>query len=219
MKTNDVFADEVPVDRPARCESLVVVAVAVCSDVVGECVEPHVGNVVGIPRQGNTPFQRLAADRKVVEASLDEAEHFIATEVGHDCVWVLVVPVEQSLFESRQAEEVVLFFHIVGGCLVNRAVSTFELFVGVIRLARHAVAALVHVELDIASVVARLQQFSYAYFVTLFGGANEVVVPHVEALPCVGIQRGNFIDELVGCLAGGVCVLLHFQPVFIGAGQ
>ena len=50
MKSNDVFTDEVPVSWPALGELLVVGAVAVGSDVVGERIKPHVGDVLVVPR-------------------------------------------------------------------------------------------------------------------------------------------------------------------------
>ena len=62
METNDVFADEVVVNRPTLRECCVVGAITKRSDVVGKCVEPHVGNVRRIPRKGNAPSERLAAD-------------------------------------------------------------------------------------------------------------------------------------------------------------
>ena len=94
MESNDVFADEVPVHRPALGELLVVGAVAMGSDVVGECIKPHVGHVLVVPRQGNAPFKGLAAHRKVVEPTFDEPDYFVAAKVGRDCIGVFVIPVE-----------------------------------------------------------------------------------------------------------------------------
>ena len=69
---------------------------------------------------------------------------------------MLGVPVEQSLLEAREPEEVVLFFDEGGGALVDGAVAVDELFFHEVRLACHAVLPAIHVEFDVASVEARL---------------------------------------------------------------
>ena len=45
MKTNDVFSDEVMINRPPFIECVGIGAIANSSDVVGKCIEPHVGNM------------------------------------------------------------------------------------------------------------------------------------------------------------------------------
>ena len=219
VESDDVFADEVPVDRPLRGELLVVGAVAVGGDVVGECVEPDVGDMLFVPRQGNAPLQRLSTDREILQAAFDEAGHFVAAKAWHDRVGMLLVPLEQPLLKARKAEEVVLFFDVGGLRLVDRAVAVGELVLHVVGLASNAVVPAVHIELDVAGVVARLQQFLHAALVAVFGGANEVVVLHVESLPRVGVERRDLVDELARCLARGVGVLLHLEAVFVGARQ
>ena len=102
---------------------------------------------------------------------------------------------------------------------MNWAIAVDEFFFDVIGLARHAVVTAVNINFDVARVVTSLQQLEHATLVAIFGGANEVVVLHVELLPRVGIQRGDFVDKLAGRLAGGVGVLLYFEPMFVGAGQ
>ena len=104
-------------------------------------------------------------------------ECFVAAELGDDGAGVRGVPVEQSLLEAAEAEEVVLFLVVLDRSLVDLAqVARVEFVVGVVLLARDAVLALVDVELDVAGVVAALQQLGDADLVALLGGADEVVV-------------------------------------------
>ena len=85
METNDVFANDVVIDGPPLLEHLVIGAVANCGDVVGKCVEPHVGNVRVIKRKGNAPRQCLSADREILQALLNEAKYFIHAVIGNNC--------------------------------------------------------------------------------------------------------------------------------------
>ena len=94
-----------------------------------------------------------------------------------------------------------------------------QLVVGVVLLAADAVLAAVHVELDVAGVVAALQQLDHGDLVARLGGADEVVVGDVEPLPGVGELRGDLVGELLRRLADGLGGLLDLEAVLVGAGE
>ncbi len=94
-----------------------------------------------------------------------------------------------------------------------------QLVVGVVLLAGDAVLAGVRVELDVAGVVAALEEFGDGGLVARLGGADEVVVGDVQALPGVGEQRGDRVDELLRRLPGGLGGLLDLEAVLVGAGD
>ena len=147
-------------------------------------------------------------------------KRLVAAELGDDRLGVRGVPLEQAVLEAAEAEEVVLLLVVLHLDLVDRAqVAVDQLVVGVVLLAGHAVLALVHVELDVAGVVAPLQQLADAHLVALLGGADEVVVGDVQLLPRLLVQRGDRVDELLRRLAGGVGRVLHLLAVLVGAGE
>ncbi len=130
------------------------------------------------------------------------------------------VPVEEAVLEPRQAEEVVLLLEVVDRPLVDRAqLAVDQLVVGVVLLARHAVLAAVEVELDVAGVVAALQQLDHGALVPRFGRADEVVVGDLEAPPCLDELRGDPVGELLRRRAGGLGGLLDLEAVLVGAGE
>ena len=116
-------------------------------------------------------------------------------------------------------EEVVLLGDQLHGAAVDGAVAVDEVGLGVVRLARHAVEALVGAELDVAGVVAGLEQPLDGPVVAGLGGADEVVVGDVEQLPRVP----EALDGLVGPLprrdAVGLGRPLDLQAVLVGAGE
>ena len=165
---------------------------------------------------------RGAADREVAQAAADEAERLVAAELGHRS------PSGAAAYQSssrswnrREAEEVVLLLEVLDGPLVDRAqvAGRIELVVGVVLLARHAVLALVDVELDVAGVVATLQQLGDGGLVARLGGADEVVVGDVQPLPRLVEQRGDRVGEVLRRQARGLGGLLDLQAVLVGAGQ
>ena len=140
--------------------------------------------------------------------------------VGLDRPWVGGVPVEQSVLEAAEAEEVVLLLVRVDQPLVDRAqVAGQQLVVGVVLLAGDAVLAAVHAELDVAGVVAALQQLDDGGLVARLGGADEVVVGDVQPVPGVGELGRDLVAELLRGLAGGLGGLLDLETVLVGAGE
>ena len=195
------------------------ISVSQRSDVVAESVEPDVRDVLVVPGERDTPREAGAADAEVEQTLLDEADDFVHAIVGNDRTRVVGVPLQESVAVARQAEEVVLLFHLVDRLLVNGAVPVLEVVVDVVGLAWHAVQAAVGVELDVAVVVTSLQKFLHTASMPVFGRADEVVVANVESFPGVGEQRSDRVGKGLwshSCRVGG---LLDLEAVFVGSGQ
>ena len=127
----------------------------------------------------------------------------------------------QALLVAAEAEEVVLLLER-GDRLarVDRAVAAVDqLALLVVRLAGDAVRALVGVELDVAVVLDPLQQRLHGGVVAGLGGADEVVVGDVEAVPRLPEAGGVAVGLLLGRDAGRLGGLGHLQAVLVGAGE
>ncbi len=224
MLAHDVLADQVVVGRPPVAVGVGAVSEADGREVVGERVEPHVGDVLRVPRERNAPFERGAADREVAQAALDQPDRLVAAMFGCERLGVSCVPVEEAVLETREAEEVVLLLEVLDGALVDRAavggaVDGDQFVVGVVLLAGHAVLAGEGVELDVAGVVAALQQLGDGGLVARFGGADEVVVADVESFPGRRELRSDVVGEGLRRDSGSFGCLLDLEAVLVGAGD
>ncbi len=94
-----------------------------------------------------------------------------------------------------------------------------QFVVGVVLLAGDAVLAGERVELDVAGVVAALQEFGDGGLVAGFGGADEVVVGDVQALPGLGELRCDRVGERLRVETRGLGGLLDLEAVLVGAGE
>ena len=108
VEAQDVLADEVVVDGPPLGEARVVGRVADRGAVVEQRVDPHVRDVLRIPRQRHAPVDRRAAHREVLQTAADEAEHLVQPRLGLHRVGMLGVVREQPVGVARELEEVVL---------------------------------------------------------------------------------------------------------------
>lgn len=70
---------------------------------------------------------------------------------------MLVVPLQQSILETAEPEEIVLLFEVIDRAFVNRAQAAIQQFIiGEVLLTSHAVLAGVRVKFNVARVVAAL---------------------------------------------------------------
>ena len=105
-------------------EPLRVGAVADGGDVVGQGVEPDVGDVAGVPRQRDAPAQRRAADREVLQARADEAEHLVALGLGLDEVGCCSYQSSRRSVVAGEPEEVVLLLQLDDGAAAGGVVPS-----------------------------------------------------------------------------------------------
>src|ERR1700690_545325 len=85
MKANNLLADHVDVSRPEALELRlplrIIARVADPAHVARQRVVPHVEHVLRIARPRNSPFDRLSADRNVLQPGRNEALHFVEAKI------------------------------------------------------------------------------------------------------------------------------------------
>jgi hypothetical protein len=146
-----------------------------------------------IPRNVDSPVELFlrARDRKVFETATNERDDLVAGRFRLDELWVLLIEVEQRLGEFAELEEVVCFLKALDRSGVNGTnglaevvtLAVDEVGFGFVFLAANAVVALVRTAIDEPGVVEVLKKLLNVALVTLFGGANEVLVVDINRAP------------------------------------
>ena len=182
VEAQDVLREQVPDRRPERRDQVLAGArIGQRAEVVDEGVRPDVGDRIRIPRDRDAPRLAGAADREVLEATLDEAARLVRPESRQDEVGALV-QLEQLLLEGREAEEPVALLDPLRHGVVLGALAVDEIVLGLERLAADAVQPGVHVLVDVPVVVQRLQESLHEPLVLFVARADEEVVRRIEAL-------------------------------------
>ena len=120
---------------------------------------------------------------------------------------------EQPVLVAREPEEVVLLGHVLDRRAVDRAAQAVdELVFLVVELAADAVEALVGVELDVAGVVDPLEELLHRAVVAGLGGADEVVVGDVEAVPGLAEEGAVAVGPLAGVTPCASAARWIFRP-------
>ncbi len=211
------LAEQVVRGAPAGRERCRVAAVAGHREVVDERVVPDVEDVPGVPGHRHTPREGGAGDGDVAQPSSDEPQGLVALGDGSDEVGVAVVVVQEALLERAELEEVVVLLHLDHRSPVHGAVAVDQLVLGVVVLARDAVQARVGSQLDEPVVVDPLEELLDDGVVARLGGADEVVVGDVEALPRLLEAGRRAVRPLLGGGPVGLGRLHDLGAVLVGA--
>src|SRR5690625_2980448 len=215
VRLEDVLGDEVLHARPvALLEALRHQG----RPVVDERVEPHVGDVVLVPGQGDAPGHPRARPRdgEVANRLAQYAQDLVPVPPGPDQIGVLRDVLLQPGAVLLHPEEVVLLAAVLGDDAMVGALAVDELLLGVVALAGNTVEAAVLAEVDVAGVVDALQDLLDDLLVAVLAGADEVVVADAQVFPDILEACGDLVGVLPRAHAGGLGCLLDLLAVLVG---
>jgi hypothetical protein len=181
-------------------------------------VEPDVDGLLGVAGKRNAPRLALPGNRDVLEARLQQAQHFVAADIGSDDQRPRADPVEDRVAVCAQPEEVVALFgrdQLEGRML--HAVPVDDLGAGLELLAPRAVQPLVlgFEQVGGMPLPDALEQCRDRARVPRLRGANPVVVRAAEAAPVLGECSGHAVDPRMRRDAGARGRLDHRLAVLV----
>ena len=169
------------VGGPPRLKFIFVRAVTRRRDIIQQRIEPDIGHVIGIEGQIDPPaHSRLRPrDAQVVERFSQKSEDLVLAVFGLDETGVSVDVIDELLLVLAHLEEIIL---LLDPLHVAELAGVLFLF-GDETLFGHRIPAFILVGIDVALVVDVLQHFLHNGLMTVFGGADKVVVPDLEPFP------------------------------------
>lgn len=188
METKDVLPNQVNISGPiAQIFAVVIGQIAERGDIVGQCVNPDVNDVLRIARNLDSPVKCAAGNAQILQTRLEEVvDHLVAAGFRLDEIRIGFDVLQQSVLILGQAEEVVLLPHFFDLTPTVRTEIPFVCLALCLRpegFIRHTVIALVLSQIDVSLVKQALENFLDDLFVARLGGANEIVIGNIELFP------------------------------------
>jgi hypothetical protein len=187
-------------------------------------VEPDVDHVPLVPGNGDAPGDAGAADAQVLqEAALaaggHELLHLVQPEIRLDELRVLLVELDQPVLVGLEPEEIALLLQLHQ--LVGQPLGLHLLGLGLgdVGLVADRVEPLVGVLVDVAGALQLEEALLDHRLVLGVGGAHEVVVGDLHALPEPLEIGHDFVGQGLGGHAPGGGGLLDLLAVLVGAGE
>ena len=196
-----------------------IAVIAQSSDVVGQGVQPHIGDMLGIKTYGNAPVKGGSGYAEILKARKQEVvHHLILPGYRLDKFRVLVDVVDEPRSVLAHAEEISL---LLGRLYLAAAVGTLAVHQLGLRekgLAGGAVKALVVSLINISLIVKALENLLNLGLVVLVRGADELIIGGVHQVPDPLNLRRSLVHKLLGRHPCGLSLLLDLLTVLIGAG-
>ncbi len=222
VEAHDFLADHVHVSGPVVFELLLLFFVRRTepnrADVIRKRVEPDVDHVLRIVRYRDAPLEGAAADRQVAQPAAHERRHFVPPRLRPDELRILLVVLQQLVFEGRELEEIILFVDRFGRAVAQRARLARPRGIHV-QVVEDAVLSGVRPLVDVSAVAQAAEQFLHTALVLGIGGADELVVAGTDVVGSGAECRGHLVAPSFRVFSFGPGRAFHVHAVFVGAGQ
>ena len=112
MEANDIFTDQMKICRPVFLEQFTVIAIAVVAkagDIVGQCIQPYIGNMLRIKGNRNAPGEGGSGYAQILQTRKQEiVHHLVLSGYRLDELRMLVDVRNQAVCVFAHFEEVSL---------------------------------------------------------------------------------------------------------------
>src|SRR5215469_7798231 len=182
-------AGPVPVEVP-----IFAVTPAQGSYVVGERIPPDIDCMRRVARNRDTPLDRNAAYREILEPAGDERDDFVAASLGLNEVGPRSVELEQGVLHLGKLEEIAFLGDAVQRLFMDRTQRLAGVVVDFLELiAIAAVPAVVFALVDVSAVLQRRPKLLDSLLVVRIRGSHPPVVFNAE----MGKSLFELLNDLV----------------------
>ena len=150
---------------------------------------------------------------------VNESQCFISFSCRLNEIRVSGVPVFQRLFVSAQLEEIVFFGYVLYRSTVNWTISVIQISFAEIGLTADAIQAFVCLKVNVAVVIAGLQQLLHSCIVSFFARSDEIVIRYLELVPSVLKSNYRSISPFDWGTVIFFSCTLNLKSVLIGPGE
>src|SRR5215207_9077284 len=198
MKSGNSLADNVKVCRPEPLEPGV--RKPGRREIVDQRIEPDVDGLFGIAGEGNAPWLPQPRNRDVLEATLEQPQHFIAPDRGLDAQVAAVDKLEELVGVSAQIKKVISLSRwnqFQSRMLDTAAIDDLAVLLEL--LATSAVQPLVfgHIQIGGVALLYAAQQLRNGAEVAWLRRPDPVIVAALEPGPEVGETGSHRVDPLL----------------------
>ena len=222
MEADDILPDQVEVGGPISFIQLPVTAVTVIAqtgDVIGQCVQPHIGHMLRIEIYRDPPLEGGAGYAEVLEPGEEEiVHHLIFPGYGLDKVRVAVDMLDQPVGVLAHTEEVGLLLSRLDRASTVGTLAVHQLGLREKGFAGSTVQPFIIAFIDIALIVQLLEDLLHLGLMVCVRGADELIIGGVHQIPDPLDLPGHVIHEGLRRHPGRLRLQLDLLPMLVRTG-
>ena len=222
METDDVLADKMQVCRPVFLEQIAALPVTFITDsgdVVGEGIQPYIGDMLRIEAYRDSPGKGGPGHTEILQSRKQEVvHHLIFSGYRLDKFRMLVDVFDQLRSVLAHLEEVSFLLCRLHLPSAVRAFAVHQLGFGEERFAGCTVETFIVSLVDVSLVVELFEDLLHLLLMVVVGGADEFVIRSIHEIPDSLDFRGHLVYELLGRDACFLRFQFDLLPVFVCSG-
>ena len=223
VETDDILSDQMKIRRPVLLIQVRGVAVSIVTDpcdIVAQCIEPHIYDMIRIKIHRNAPFEAGAGNAQILKARKKEVvHHLVLAGLRLNELRMRIDMIDQALCILLHAEEIRILILLMHGSAADRAlVAVHNLRSSVKCLALRAVHALIRAQINISLIIKLFENLLNLSLMILIRRADEAVIGGIHLIPDSLDFSCRFINKLLRRLAGLCCSFLNFLTMLIRTG-
>ena len=129
METDNILTDQMQVCRPVFLKLVSAVSVAVIADtgnIVGQRIQPYIGNMLWIERYRNTPVKGSSGYTQILKSWKKEVVHHLILSGNRlDKLWMRINVLDQLRCIFAHTEEICLFLCRLNLSAAVRALAVY----------------------------------------------------------------------------------------------
>ncbi len=220
MEADDFLAYQMDIGWPELLELLRIIQITNRSQVVGKGIEPYIDNMLVINRHRNTPVKGGTGNAEILHALIDEINHFVATGYWLYKVRIFLDILQQAVCVFANLEEICFLRNLLDSTVAIWAAAIFiQLMLSPVAFAWSAVKASVGTFVNIPLGVNAAEDFLHNLLVTLFRGADKIIIGDIQQLPQVLETSHDRVYVFNRGNALLLSLLLNLLAVLVTAGK
>ena len=221
METDDIFSDQVQVCRPVFLKQLTAVAVTVIADtcdIVGQCIQPYIYDMLVIKVDRNAPFEGCSRYTQILQTRQQEVvHHLVFSGYRLDKLRMCIDMFNQTVCIFAHFKEICLLLRRLYLTSAIRAFAVYELRLRPEGLARRTVQSLVRALVNIPLLIQLFENLLYLQLMLRIRCTDKFVIGRIHQIPDTTDLACNLINMLLWCDPGCFGLQFDLLTMLIGA--
>ena len=201
METNDILSDQMQVSGPQLRKLLRAVSIRIVPDprdIVGQRVQPHIGNVLRIKVYRDSPLEGCSGYTQILKSRKKEVvHHLVLAGYRLDKLRMRVDVLDQTIRIFAHFEEICFLFRRLHLAPAVRTFPVHKLGLREERLARRTVHSFIMPLVNVSLFIQLFENLLHLLLMILVRRADEFVIRRVHQIPDALDLRGYIIYKFL----------------------
>mmetsp|Transcript_25233 Transcript_25233/g.54351 ORF Transcript_25233/g.54351 Transcript_25233/m.54351 type:complete len:211 (-) Transcript_25233:520-1152(-) len=198
-----------------KVRSLLHVGITQCTHVIRQGINPHIHDMIIIPRNRHAPIKRRSTNTQISQPSLDKRNNLILPRLWRNKIRMRLVILKQLIFILAQLEKVRIFLLQPLNLRTSRCLAIHQLALIIITLIPHRIPSLITPQINSILLHKRLPQMLHRLLMMRLRSPNKIIIANIQQSQQIPKRLGHLIAKSLRFHARVPGGSFHLFAVFV----